>query len=368
MPADVAAARVFLLDRAERGRRGEQRRDPVPRYDPPERAGIGGADRLALVDDRRVAVQQGRVADVAVADHPADVGGRPEDLARIHVVDVLHRPLQRHGMAAVVAHDALGLAGRARGVEDVERVGRGDRHAVGRLRAGERLVPVEIAAADQLGAGLRPGQDDAALGPVRGERDRAVQERLVGDHPAGLDAAGRRDHELGPGVVDPGRELGCCEAAEHDRMHSTDPRAAEHRDQGFRHHRHVDDDPVAVADALPAQHPGEARDLALQLPERQRPDRIRDRAVVDDRDLRAAPALDVAVDRVPAGVEAAAREPAIERRPAVVEDPVPAPVPLEGFRSLGPEAIRIVAGARVARLIVAAHAVPPPWLAVRRAL
>src|SRR3546814_10187455 len=50
------------------------------------------------------AVQQRRVDDVGVADHPADVGGRPPDLAGVDVVDVLHRPLQRHRVAAVVAH------------------------------------------------------------------------------------------------------------------------------------------------------------------------------------------------------------------------------------------------------------------------
>ena len=69
---------VLLLDRAHRGRRGEQHFDPVLRDHPPERAGIRRADRLAFVHDAGAAAQQRRVDDVAVADHPADIGGRPD--------------------------------------------------------------------------------------------------------------------------------------------------------------------------------------------------------------------------------------------------------------------------------------------------
>ena len=86
-------------------------------------------------------MQQRPVDDVGVADDPADVRGRPVDLTRIDVVDVLHRPLERDGVAAVVAHDPLRPAGRPGRVEDVERIGRLDGHAVGRLDASEGVVP-----------------------------------------------------------------------------------------------------------------------------------------------------------------------------------------------------------------------------------
>ncbi len=69
--------RVLLLDRAHRGGRGEQHFDPVLRADAPERAGIGRADRLALVHDAGAAAQQRRVDDVAVPDHPADIATPP---------------------------------------------------------------------------------------------------------------------------------------------------------------------------------------------------------------------------------------------------------------------------------------------------
>ena len=112
---------------------------------PPEGARVGRADRLALVEDRGAALQERRVDDVRVPDDPADVGRGPVRLARAHAVDVLHGPLERHRVAAVVAHDALGDARRPGGVEDVERVGRRHRHALGGGRAGEEIAPVEVA-------------------------------------------------------------------------------------------------------------------------------------------------------------------------------------------------------------------------------
>ena len=54
-----------------------------------QNAPASGAHRLALVEDRGAAVEQRRVDDVAVADHPADVGGRPPALARLDAVEML---------------------------------------------------------------------------------------------------------------------------------------------------------------------------------------------------------------------------------------------------------------------------------------
>src|SRR6267154_701661 len=46
----------------------------------------------------------------------------------VGAVKILHRPLQRDHVAAVVADHALRDAGGARGVEDIERIGGADRH------------------------------------------------------------------------------------------------------------------------------------------------------------------------------------------------------------------------------------------------
>ena len=153
--ADELAFRVFLLDRAEGGRRGEQRDRAVLGDHAPERAGIRRADRLALVKDRGAAVKQRRIDDVGMPDHPADIGRAPIHFARLDAVEIFHRPFQRDHVAAMVAHHAFRNAGRARGVENVERIGREHRHAIGgllvlhRFRAQRR--PVVIAAGDHRG-------------------------------------------------------------------------------------------------------------------------------------------------------------------------------------------------------------------------
>ena len=163
------ALRVFLLDGAECGRRGEQRDGAVLGDHAPERAGVRRADRLAFVEDRGRAVQQRRVDDVAVADHPADIGRRPPHLSGIDTVEIFHRPFERDHVAAIVAHHALRPPGRAGRVKNVERVGRHDRHAIpDRAGVDQRVVahrrPVAVAAVDQRGFELRALQDQTSVG------------------------------------------------------------------------------------------------------------------------------------------------------------------------------------------------------------
>jgi hypothetical protein len=92
---------------------------------------------------------------------------------------------------------------------------------------------------------------------VVGHPDGPVEDRLVLHDAAGLDAAGRRDHDLRQRVVDADGQLVRGEAAEDHRVHSADPRAAEHGHHGLGNHRQVDHDPVAGGHPEPAQHPGE---------------------------------------------------------------------------------------------------------------
>src|SRR5207302_5665 len=167
-----------------------------------------------LVEDGGVSVEQRRVDDVRVAHHPADVAGGPVRLAGTRVEDVGHAPLQRHRVPAVVAHDALGAAGGAAGVEDVEGVLRLDGDAGGGLRALQGLVPGQVAARIELGGKLRSLQDHAAVRLVAGELERLVDHRLVGDGAARLQAAAGADQQLGPRVVDARGELVRGESAE----------------------------------------------------------------------------------------------------------------------------------------------------------
>jgi hypothetical protein len=65
--------RILLLDRPEGGGRGEQGHHPMLGDDAPIGARIRSAHRLALVENRRAAVEQRPVDDVGMTHHPAHV-------------------------------------------------------------------------------------------------------------------------------------------------------------------------------------------------------------------------------------------------------------------------------------------------------
>src|SRR5437763_273422 len=107
------------------------------------------------------------------------------------------------------------------------------------------------------------------------------------------------------------------------------------------HHRHVDDHPVAPSDTLAEQHAGEPGDRIAQLAIRERLDRARDGAVVNQGGLVGAAVLDVPVERVLAGVDGGARKPTIERGARAIEHPIPALGPVDGLARFGPEPLRV---------------------------
>mmetsp|Transcript_6896 Transcript_6896/g.10918 ORF Transcript_6896/g.10918 Transcript_6896/m.10918 type:complete len:278 (-) Transcript_6896:750-1583(-) len=101
---------VLAFDRANGRGCGEKALDVMLCNHPPERARIGRAHGLALKDNRRVAMDQWRIADIGVAYDPTDIGCGPKHLARVDLIDVLHRPIERNQMARGGAHNALGCA------------------------------------------------------------------------------------------------------------------------------------------------------------------------------------------------------------------------------------------------------------------
>ena len=303
-------------------------------------------------------MEQRRVDDIGVADHPADIRRRPPHLARRDAVEILHRPLQRDHVAAIVAHHALGPAGGARRIENVERIGRRDRHAVERrARVDQRMIahrrPVAVAAVDQFRFRLRALQDQAGVGLVLGEIDRLVEQRLIGDDTAGLDAAACREDHFRLGVVDPRRQFARGKTAEHHRVNGADARAGQHGEHRLRHHRHVENDPVALLHAEVAQHAAEHLGLGQQpvigdgafLPG--------ERRVVDDRRLLAAPGIDMAVDGVEAGVADAADEPAAVDAGVRIEHGFGLFDPVDGGGRFAPKTLRIALPARVDFVIAA---------------
>ena len=258
-------------------------------------------------------------------------------------------------MAAVVAHHPLGHAGGAGGVEDVERIGGGHRHAVGRRGAFARCAPVEIPAVDERSLGLRALEDDRPLRLVSRQLDGGVEQRLVGHHPVDLDAARSGQDQLRLRVVDAGGQLLRREAAEDHRVNRADPGAGQHADHRLGHHRHVDDHAIAGGHSLCGERAGDPRHLVAQLGEGEPAHGVRHRAVVDQRELPAAAAVDVAIEAVVAGVEPASSEPAVEGRIRVVAHRVPAPVPVQRFRGSGPEFPRVLLRSTVGVFVYGGH-------------
>ena len=194
-----------------------------------------------------------------------------------------------------------------------------NRHTFGRLHPILEGMPRHIAALNQLGHFLLALKDHAEFGLVGRHVDGGIQKRLVMHHAARLDPAAGRDDGLRRAVINPHGQFIRRKAAEHHRMDGAKPGAGQHRLHGFRHHRHIDDNAVALRHALGAQSARKRGHTGLQLGIGDRMLAAGHRAVVDDRHLIAATGLDMAVDRIPAGVNHGIGEPFIQRRAGIVQ-------------------------------------------------
>ncbi len=300
--------RPLAHQRANRGGRGVELVDLVLFANGPETARIR-IGRHAFEHDRGRAIRERPVDDVAVAGDPAHIGGAPEHVAIMVVERVLHRHRRVDEIAAGGMHDALRLAGRARGVKDEQRIFRvhRTRRTFGRDVLHHRLH-VDIATVDPRGLVAGMLHDEAA------HLVRAVQQRGVGIRLERCAAATARsgvggDDDLGARVVDAVGECVRREAREDDRVDRADTRTGEHRVSRFRDHRQIDHDAVAAHHALARQHVGEAVHLLGQLlvgDVLRRGFRIV--GLEDDRGLVAARG-EVTVDTVHAGVQHAVLEP-----------------------------------------------------------
>src|SRR5262245_41939392 len=95
-------------------------------------------------------------------------------------------------------------------------------------------------------------------------------------------------------------------------MNGADAGRREHADHCFRNHRHIEDDAVALAHAQVLEDGGECRNFIAKgtvgedlLP-------AGHGAVIDERRLIAAAALDMTVERIPAAIAAPAHKPTVE--------------------------------------------------------
>ena len=170
----LGVLRAPLDARADRGRRGVEDRHAVARAQLPPDV-LVRVVRRALVHDRRRAVGERPVDDVGVPGDPADVGRAPVDvLVGLEVEDRLVGVRDLREVAAGRVQDALRLGGRARRVEDeqrvlgVERLGR----ALRRPRPpSARGTTTSFVGHRRVGAGV--AHDDAAAGRASPRRPAA---------------------------------------------------------------------------------------------------------------------------------------------------------------------------------------------------
>ena len=170
---------------------------------------------------------------------------------------------------------------------------------------------------------------------------------------AGLEPAAGGENDFRRGVVDPRRQFARGEAAEHHRMNGADAGAGEHRDHRFRHHRHIENDAVALADAEVAQHAAEHLRLGEQAMIGDGPLHAGERRIVNDGGLLAAPGIDVTVDGVEAGIADPVWKPAAIDTGVRIEHGFRLLEPVDVGRRLAPKAERVALPARVDLVIAA---------------
>ena len=250
--------------RPDRGRGGVEDRDLVALDHLPPSVGIRER-RGALVEHRGRTEDHRTVDDVAVSRDPTDVGRAPPDVVFFEVEDPLQGRCRADGVAGVGVLDALRVTGRAGRVEDVEEVVRVQllSLALGGL-VGRDLVPPVVATLGPRHLVAGPLVDDAVLDRRR-LLHRVIGLRLQSDLLAAAPEVVARDDELRLAVVEPLGERRRAETREDDRVDGADLGAREHGDRKLDEHRHVEADPVALADAQASHSVGELVDLAIYL-------------------------------------------------------------------------------------------------------
>ena len=232
--------------------------------DLPESPGIGiGRHTLEHQADRAIA--QRPINDVAVTGDPTDIGGTPVDLA-ILVIEyqlVGHRRLQQVTGGAV--QHAFRLAGGARGIKNeqwivgIHRLGFANVAGIG-----QRLVIPDITAILPCHLATATLDDDRCM------HMRALLQRLVGiglkwQRLAGTNRLVGSDQALTVRIENPAGQGIRRECTEHDGVHRTDAGTGQHRDRGFRNHRHVNRDSVTFFDTAIFQYIGEFADIGMHF-------------------------------------------------------------------------------------------------------
>jgi hypothetical protein len=186
---------------------------------------------------------------------------------------------------------------------------------------------------------------------VVGALDGTVQQWFVLNYSLTFDATGCSEDCLGGRIINTHGKFVRSKTTENNRVDRTDPGTRKHCDQCFGHHGHIDDDAITLCDAMRIEHASHTRDPFQQGVIGDFGFAVRDRAVVNDCRLRTAPCFNMPVDSVVTGVANAVGEPGGQRCTRVVQylgwrfDPV------DGFRRLGPESLRVFLPFRIDRVV-----------------
>src|SRR5690606_18718720 len=244
------------------------------------------------------------------------------------------------------------LAGGAGGVEDEQRV-----LAVHRLRRafgagfGTGLVVPDIAAALPADLASGPFHRDHTVN-ARAGAQRLVDVLLERNDLAAAHALVGGDHHLALGVLNAVAQRLGGESTEHHRVHGADPGTCEHGEGRLGNHRHVQTDPVTLADTALLEHVGQAADLVMQFAVGDVAGLVGIVAFPDDGRLVGA-LLQVAVDAVDADVEFGIDEPGgFAGFHVALVYLAPGLHPFdEAVRLLGPEHVRLFDGLAVHALV-----------------
>ncbi len=341
-------------ERANRRRRGIENRHAVALDDLPE-AILLRPVWSAFVHHDRCTVCQRPVHHVTVSGHPSDIGRAPENILVLDVEDPFHRRVGAGEIAAGRVHDSLRLPGRARRVEDVEKILRVHLLRLTRIRRilHQPVIPVvaPLLDVDHVGtlSPMQPLHDD----DVRDRRcslQRFIGHLLERDDRAAPPSAIGGDEQVALSIVDAVAKRFGAETAEDDRVRRANARAREHGNRELGDERQVNRDAIAPLHAERLQHVGELTDLPVEIEVRQRPAVTR-LAFPDERRLVTPCASRVTIDAIDARVDRAADKPFRVRR-LPLEDFRPRSEPLELGRKRGPEGFRIFFGACVHAFVV----------------
>ena len=238
-----------LHEGADSGGGGVEDADLVVLDDLPE-ATVVGCVGCALVHQHRATIEQGAVDHVGVPSDPAHVGRAPEEVVAAQVEGVLVGGVGVHHVTSRGVDDALGFAGRARGVEEEEHVLRvllGGWAIVADAGLGLMVPDVAPWLHGAGGVGLaRVALQDEHVAKARAVTHALVDRLLEGEELPTAPTTVHGDDRLGGGVVDPVADGLGREPTEDDRVDHADAGAGEHRHRQFGDHRHVDGDGVAL--------------------------------------------------------------------------------------------------------------------------